>query len=151
MIKVFYSHNIEESGAFIKKALNKAGYTDIEIKRTQNGKPYTDENVFFSLSHTENFIICAVSDFEIGIDAEKMRCVEKRGIISKKFLKIENELSDKEFLELWTKHESKIKFYGKKLFSSLDEAEINTHTFMIEDYIVSVCAENTENIETEMI
>ena len=151
MIKIFYSHNIEESNSFIKKVLRKAGYKDIEIKRTENGKPYTEENVFFSLSHTENFIVCAVSDFEIGIDAEKMRCVEKREKIAKRFLNTEKILSDKEFLELWTKHESKVKFYGKKFFNSLEDEKINTHTFMIEDYIVSVCAESTENIETGMI
>ena len=64
--------------------------------------------------------------------------------------KTENIKSDKEFLELWTKYESKIKFYGKKLLGFFD-SEINTHTFMIEDYIISVCAETIENIETEMI
>ena len=151
MIKIFYSYNIEESNSFIKKALSKAGYKNIEIKRTENGKPYTEENVFFSLSHTENFIVCAISDSEIGIDAERMRSVEKRERIAKKILKKENINSDKEFLELWTKYESKIKFYGKKLFNSLSEEEINTHTFMIEDYIVSVCAEKIENIVVEMI
>ena len=107
--------------------------------------------MFFSLSHTENFIVCAISDSEIGIDAERMRSVEKRERIAKKILKKENINSDKEFLELWTKYESKIKFYGKKLFNSLSEEEINTHTFMIEDYIVSVCAEKIENIVVEMI
>ena len=151
MIKVFYSYNTEESDTFIKKALRIAGYDDIEIKRTENGKPYSDKNVFFSLSHTKKFIVCAVSDFEVGIDAEKIRSVAKRGKIAKKVLKTEKELSDNEFLELWTRYESKIKFYGKKLFNSLNEAEINTHTFIIEDYIISVCAEITENIETEMI
>ncbi len=151
MIRIFYSHNIEESNSFIKKALRKAGYRDIEIKRTENGKPYSEEKVFFSLSHTENFIVCAVSDFEIGIDAEKMRRVQKREKIAKKFLKTEKLLSDKEFLELWTKHESKVKFYGKKLFNSFENSQINTHTFMIEDYIVSVCAQAVENIEVEMI
>lgn len=87
MIKIFYCYNTEESNSFIKKALGKAGYKNIEIKRTENGKPYTEGNVFFSLSHTEDFIACAVSDSEIGIDAERMRSVEKRERIAKKFLK----------------------------------------------------------------
>lgn len=151
MIKIYYSYNIEDSNSFIKKALNKSGYKDVQIKRTKNGKPYTEEGVFFSLSHTESFIACAVSDFEIGIDAEKIRHIKSREKIAKKILKTEKLLSDKEFLELWTKHESKIKYYGKKFFDSLENEKINTHTFMIEDYIISVCAETTENIETEMI
>lgn len=152
MIKVFYSYNIEESDIFIKKALKKVGYTDVEIKRTENGKPYTDEKIFFSLSHTENFIVCAVSDFEIGVDAEKIRNVNNLQKIAKKILKTEEIMNDVQFLKLWTEHESKVKFFGETLFTSPEKlGDVDTNTFRLGDYIISVSAEKTDNIEKEMI
>ena len=44
-----------------------------EICRTERGKPYfVGENVHFSISHTKNWVFCAVSDRPIGIDAEEL-------------------------------------------------------------------------------
>ena len=44
-----------------------------EIKRTPLGKPYFEgENVHFSISHTKNYVFCAVSESPIGIDAEEL-------------------------------------------------------------------------------
>ena len=152
MIKLYYSRNIEESDSFMKKALRKAGYTDIEIKRTENGKPYADENVFFSLSHTEDLIVCAVSDCEIGIDAEKIRNINNLQKIARKILKTEEITNDAEFLKLWTKHESRVKFFGETLFTSPEKlGDVDTNTFRLGDYIISVSAEKVDNIETEMI
>lgn len=44
-----------------------------EIRRTEMGKPYfPGTGVHFSVSHTRNWVFCAVSDRPIGIDAEEM-------------------------------------------------------------------------------
>ena len=44
-----------------------------EIRRTKMGKPYfPGGKVHFSISHTKNWVFCAVSDRPIGIDAEEL-------------------------------------------------------------------------------
>ena len=44
-----------------------------EIKRTPLGKPYfPGEDLHFSISHTKNYVFCAVSEYPIGIDAEEL-------------------------------------------------------------------------------
>lgn len=44
-----------------------------EIKRTPLGKPYfPGENLQFSISHTKNYVFCAVAEHPIGIDAEEL-------------------------------------------------------------------------------
>ena len=44
-----------------------------EIKRTPLGKPYFPrEDVHFSISHTKNYVFCAIGEHPIGIDAEEL-------------------------------------------------------------------------------
>ena len=44
-----------------------------EIKRTSLGKPYfPGEDVHFSISHTKNYVFCAIGEHPIGIDAEEL-------------------------------------------------------------------------------
>ena len=48
------------------------GGTLPEIAHTKLGKPYfVDAPLHFSISHTENFAFCVVSDRPVGIDAEE--------------------------------------------------------------------------------
>ena len=43
-----------------------------EIRITDRGKPYFPEgDLHFSISHTKNYVFCALSDRPIGIDAEE--------------------------------------------------------------------------------
>lgn len=46
---------------------------DYRIDRGEKGKPFYCgvENVFFNISHSGDYVVCAVSDREIGIDIEK--------------------------------------------------------------------------------
>ena len=50
-------------------------YCDIEFKYNKYGKPYID-GIYFSISHSYDFVCCAVSDKNIGIDIEKIRNVD---------------------------------------------------------------------------
>ena len=44
-----------------------------EIARTPLGKPYfPGEELHFSISHTKNYVFCAVAERPIGIDAEEL-------------------------------------------------------------------------------
>jgi phosphopantetheinyl transferase len=87
------------------------GVISPEIRKTKYGKPYfPHENLFFSLSHSKNYVLCAISNSEIGADIEEPRpfspALEKRLCSGK-------ELLDFSFLELWVLKESAIKLQGR--------------------------------------
>lgn len=86
-----------------------------------NGKPYLEGNpFFFSISHSGDYVLCAVSDREIGADIQKTDCTGKcreRQLADRFFSPAEVErlgqYSDAEtasyFYTLWTRKEA----YGK--------------------------------------
>lgn len=52
---------------------------DIRFVRTEKGKPYAvGLDVHFNLSHSGDFVVCAVSDRPVGIDVERIRPVRAR-------------------------------------------------------------------------
>ena len=155
MIKLYYTFSNPDSEVFIKKALRAYGINyKFDIKRTENGKPYVEENIFFSLSHTEGFTVCTVSDKNIGVDAEKLRNIKnKEKILSRYTGKEYKKVSDTEFFEKWTELESRVKYFGEKLTAikkSLTEEKFAA-TFKIDGYIVSVCSDSDENIKKERL
>ncbi len=97
---------------------------DILFDALENGKPIAVElNVHFSISHSENIVVCAVDDKSIGIDIEFIRpinlsvarriCTEDElyyifeKIPTAKDFAYETEYSRlKRFFEIWTKKEA---------------------------------------------
>lgn len=155
MIELYYTFSNPDSEEFIKKALKAYGINNnYDIKRSKNGKPYIEEEIYFSLSHTDAFTVCAVSDKNIGIDAERLRHVKNKEKILLRFTGEEyKNLSDEAFLKKWTEIESRIKYFGEKLstFSKKETEEKFVTTFKIDEYIVSVCSDNEEDIKKERL
>lgn len=106
--------------ALLKKALSDKGIKDFTLEYGKNGKPYiSDTDIYFNLSHSENTVMCAVSDMEIGCDAEKVTDIDLE--IAKRFFhraeyEILAECTDTEkcdmFFRLWTLKESFVKSTG---------------------------------------
>ena len=150
MIKLYYTFSNPESETFIKASLKHfTGKDNFQINRTENGKPYTD-GVEFSLSHTDGLTVCAVSDTLVGVDCEKVRCINNKERMVSRFLNetVEN-ISDEEFFRKWTAFESRVKYFGEKIAGCplSREKEVFTSTFGIGNYIISVSAEK----ETEIV
>lgn len=97
------------------------GYSEERLYSLYNsyGKPYI-EGVYFNISHSEDYVVCAVSDTEVGIDIEHIRPVD--------FIVAENFFSNEEkqrlygfgkddglkyFYTVWTAKESYIKKNGR--------------------------------------
>lgn len=153
MIKLFYTYNKVESESFIKKVLETYCGKELEIKRTQNGKPYVDYPVYFSLSHSDEITVCGVSEENVGVDAERIRPVPKKDAISRKFLQCSESLDDASFITKWTEFESKVKFYGETILNcpSVKTGKLITKSVMINDYVISVSSDIKQEIELEMI
>lgn len=88
-----------------------------KILKTGNGKPFIEGNpVHFSLSHSGEKGIIAVSDKPVGIDLEIFRDRIRNNII-KRFSEREQAeiLDERDFLAHWTAREAYVKLYGHTL------------------------------------
>lgn len=76
--------------------------------------------VYFNLSHCRGVVVMALSDSEVGIDAENVRRVERSLV---EYVADKNELSfvtdDEDFFRLWTAKESLAKAQGEGLKKDL--------------------------------
>ncbi len=147
-IKVYYinlkKHNIsQKEGSLLIK--NKV-LGDREILFTKNGKPYT-KDMFFNISHSEDLVVLALADCEIGIDIEKIRDVDFK-IAEKYFDKVVS--NNEEFFDIWTKKESVIKYLGKTLGSikeiNQDNYNLKTSDFF-KGYALCICTDDKSEIE----
>lgn len=90
------------------------------------------DSFYFNLSHSEDYVMCAVSDREIGCDIEKTgkadMKIARRYFTAEEYSALENLSSDEEkndlFFRYWTLKESYIKCTGQGLFLPLNEFEI---------------------------
>ena len=93
-------------------------HEDITIKKDGLGKPFAENlPVFFSISHSGDFVVCAVSDNEIGIDIEKIRPINLKAaekFATKKETDYINSASNG-FFEIWTLKEAYFKCIGTGL------------------------------------
>ena len=64
------------TGLLLKCVLNIS--SDKDIKYNEHGKPYFEHGKYFSVSHSGNIAVLAVSDDEIGIDIERLRKPNER-------------------------------------------------------------------------
>lgn len=122
---------------------------DADIKIGEQGKPYFDyPSVHFSLSHSEDFVVCALSEEEIGTDVEKVKPIDldiaKRFFSKDEYMHImsfdnENDRTN-EFFRIWTVKESFVKAIGLGLKMPFDSFSIDlsakaiTHSFDEKEY-----------------
>jgi len=157
----------------IRKSFN-ADTSEIKFDKLQYGKPVIKNHKewCFNISHSGNWVVCAVGDHPIGIDVEEMN-VWYTSIAEHFFSLHENkrirEFSHekdrmKEFFKLWTLKESYLKKNGQGLRRRLDSFEFyivegreivfdnfvrcdecNFFSFFLdENHIVSLCCESDE-------
>ena len=132
----------------------------VVLTQKDSGKPFADElDVEFSVSHSGDIAVCAVSDKPLGIDIERIRPVDlkvARRVCSSVELQYIFGYTPKEqdfvfttdsailirFFEIWTSKEAYVKFKGtgiRDIKADFDKAFVKR--FYLEDYIVSVYCE----------
>lgn len=131
------------AGILLRNALEREGisYEDEKFGLNCDGKPIllTHPEIHFSISHSENYVGCIISDRTVGVDLEyskkslfldgnekRLEAVAKKCLSQaewEQFSKNDIEKKKKLFLEYWTKKESFSKAMGKGLkmkFSQID-------------------------------
>lgn len=120
--KSMHGEKISMGLFYVKKSLQKRFPDEqIEVFKDENGKPRTDKpNVFVSVTHTADVVICAISESEIGIDAEAIRKNLRAWRIAERFFtdaekeRVQRE-GNKAFYEIWCRKEAYSKLDGRGL------------------------------------
>lgn len=110
--------------AFLEEGHDEDTWRQIKIARGIYGKPYLSncEDFFYSLSHSGEWVICAVDDIETGADiqavGEPKMAVAKRFYADEEYDRLLKEASDKdrqraELYRMWTAKESCVKLTGR--------------------------------------
>ncbi|MFA9421941.1 MAG: 4'-phosphopantetheinyl transferase superfamily protein [Sedimentibacter sp.] len=96
---------------------------ELEIEYNQYGKPKLKKykNIYFNISHSGNWVVCALGKWEIGVDVEKIDTLSLN-VAKNIFTKMEynnlilcRENPEELFYKLWTLKESYVKAIGKGL------------------------------------
>ncbi len=154
------------AGIILKYALEKEGMCYEKLEFSKDGKPVLINypEIHFSISHSNTYVGCVVSDVAVGLDieylyrslfsegkeyrlshlAEKTLTEEEQ----KRFFSCSENERNKVYLEYWTKKESYSKADGKGLqmdFSKIDtEGENFWSVWTKDNYCISIYSENKE-------
>ena len=159
------------AGLLLKWALKKHGAAVEQLSYGVNGKPEA-EGVFFNLSHSGQWAVCAISDGPVGCDVEEIASV-REGIAERFFTEnevqhlaqFEGERRNEEFFRLWTLKESYMKMTGEGMSLGLDRFEFDMDgqpivkrdgaicdchikEYELPGYKLAVCAESADFAET---
>ena len=128
-----------------EEALGKYGFSADNVITDANGKPLC-EGICFNLSHSGEYVLCAVSETPVGCDIEKAENAPFE-ITDSIFLPSErkyiaeaqnDEDKTRRFFRLWTMKESYIKMTGEGLGVSPTHIEINPEKRTITRDLVAV-------------
>lgn len=134
---------------------------DFTVDCDKNGKPFiTDSEIFFNLSHSGSYVLCAVGNEKIGCDIQEIKKCNLK--VAQRFFtesecicleKSENKALD--FTSLWSLKESVLKFSGEGIVGGLDRYDFSEYynkgsftyeglcfdRFEFENFVASICSE----------
>lgn len=129
------------------KCNNNLDYNKLDFYYNENGKPFIKkQRIFFSISHSYDYVIVVISNKPIGVDIEKIRTVNKNTI---ELFMNENEINhlnyktNEDIINYFTKKEAYIKMMGYSLSNikninifDIKEKIINKK---VNNYSISIC------------
>lgn len=99
-------------------------FGDATITSAENGKPYLSDRpqIHFNLSHTGEWVLCAVSDTPVGVDAQVL--TRYRAKVAARWFSEEErqwiaQQPDERFTRLWTRKEAYAKMTGDGMVSAM--------------------------------
>ena len=131
-----------------------------DFLKDKNGKPYIKNlpDFHFNISHSENAVVVAISNSEVGIDCEKLRSADlriaKRRFTEKEYAYITEDSSntDLRFFEIWTKKEAFLKQNGKGITLPLNSFDVTNnsldkifYTYQKDGFFISVRTDSLNN------
>jgi 4'-phosphopantetheinyl transferase len=104
---------------------------DVPLALEAGGRPFVEgaTDLFFSLTHTADIALVALARGAVGVDAERVRPVDRADTIARRVLHTETvtalaamppTLSAEGFIDAWTQREAHVKAVGGGLFRTPD-------------------------------
>ena len=128
----------------------KTANSELVIDCNEFGKPFLRgyPNFHFNISHSGDWVVCAVGEKEVGVDIEQIKSIDL-DIAKRFFSKTEynmlmsqpKDLKTDYFYSLWTLKESYIKYIGKGLSTPL-----NSFSIIIDKQAINVLSNNIPKI-----
>jgi 4'-phosphopantetheinyl transferase len=116
------------SKLLLQHALSQAGYNSDclnQLKYELYNRPFIDNKIDFNISHAGEYVVCAISDQgQLGIDIELIKPINISDF--NQYMETE-QLSYKEFYEIWTIKEAVIKADGRGLSIPLLDIKLQTN------------------------
>lgn len=130
----------------LRRALAEFGYAandqPLPIRYTEEGKPYLENGPYFSISHSGNLAVCAVSDENIGVDIERVSRFKNARVARKVLIETENECFRKlsgasaarYLADRWTAKEAISKLIGKGIAVPFTELRPEEYRSVLWEY-----------------
>ena len=128
------------------------GITDqVTFTFGKHGKPRLKEypHVFFNISHCRHGAVCALADFEIGVDMQDVRPydpVVARRVCSESELHLLSETNNpaRLFCRMWAARESRAKMWGRGVADIMrQDLVLEDIAFLTDDnYYIALCRKN---------
>ncbi|MEG0370695.1 MAG: 4'-phosphopantetheinyl transferase superfamily protein, partial [Clostridium sp.] len=147
-------------------SLHNIDLSKCNIMTKEHGKPYIQgKNIHYNLSHSGEYVVCAISSNPVGIDIEKLRSININ-IVNRFYSEDEKtyiESLDKDkvldgFFRIWSCKESYIKYNGLGLSIPLNSFTVNLdkktiisqdpkekcklYEFSVGEYKIAVCTKS---------
>ena len=137
------------AGLLIRRAIGES-----EIALGEHGKPYAQNGVYFSVSHSGRVAAIAVDDIELGLDVEELPAPDRLKIADRFYHPREREVvhaaeeEERAFCRIWTRKEAYLKMTGEGISADLTAFDTTAsplserlYTVDLDGYCLSVCCE----------
>ena len=152
----------------LRIGLKELGYdtsNGIAYQYNEWGKPYLKniQNVFFNISHSGEYVVCALADNEIGIDIEQIKDIDvkiAKGLFHpNEYSQIINEENEQKRLDLfynyWVRKESYVKALGEGMHFEFNTFDVTSPNFQykiteihdILGYKIALCSKNNLSLK----
>ena len=150
-LRVRTKHTSEMGGRLLEYAVSRLyriGVPELSRDKGEHGKPCfrIHPEIRFNISHSEDLVICAVSDFEIGIDIQEKSRMNTDRIAKKVMSSAEHkeylESSERQdfFYRVWVMKESYVKWTGDGITRELHSLPMDGwHQFLYVDHRFASC------------
>ena len=134
--KISYRKESQIGRLLLDRAMKNLGAGEYTVKYSGNQKPLlnSEKNLYFNISHSDDYVTVAISDCEVGCDIQEILPynprVAGRNYCQKETDIIENsDEKDEVFIRLWALKESILKFTGKGLSGGLSNYDFSSYIY----------------------